>query len=218
MKVWGTIVKISKVFIAIFSVFLLTSCSGIIPAEETGNQIVDLDNSLLLEEYEIKAKIDSVFLDVPYQRYAGKNWCLPASGSMMLNFFGMTVSQQELAQEIIKPDGLGDIYKMVKFAQNLGFEASFTVLTLEEIERYLANQIPLIAIQEYKTTNPLAHARVIIGFDAEKKEIISNDPTIGQGYTMSYEKFMDLNLTANPKYCMAIVITPIEVPVGSIQS
>ena len=97
---------------------------------------------------------------------------------------------------------------MVKFAKELGFTASFTVLTLEEIEGYLSNQIPLISIQKYKESNPLAHARVIIGYDAEKKQILTNDPTIGEHYAVSYEQFLRLNLTSNSKYSMAIVIIP----------
>ena len=188
--------------------FFLTSCSGIIPEIELVNQDSDLLTNDLLIENDYKTKTGSVYLEVPYQKYAGTNWCLPASGVMTLNYFGVQVTQQELAQKIIKPDGLGDIYKMVKFAKDLGFEASFTVLTMEEIEEYLYNQIPLIAIQKYKESNPLAHARVITGFDSEKKEILTNDPTIGEDYTISYAQFMNLNLTANPKYSMAIVITP----------
>lgn len=204
VKVWG---KVIKLLVIICTVFLLTSCSGIVPEVKFDHENNSF-NQPTVPENEEKAKASSVCLEVPYQRYAGTNWCLPASGSMTLDFLGMQISQQELAQKIIKPNGLGDIYKMVRFAKDLGFEASFTVLTLDEIEEYLSRQIPLIAIQEYKKTNPLAHARVLIGFDAEKGEIISNDPTIGKGYTMSYEKFKELNLTANPNYCMTIVITP----------
>lgn len=207
MKVWGKLINASKILIIISTVFLLTSCSGIIPQADLEEQDNILSNSIT-SGVENKARISSVYLEVPYQKYAGTNWCLPASGSMAFDYFGLKISQQELAQKIIKPDGLGDIYKMVKFAKDLGFEASFTVLTMEEIEEYLSNNIPFIAIQEYKISNPLAHARVITGFDSEKKEIFSNDPTIGKDYTMSYENFMDLNLTANPKYCMAIVMTP----------
>ncbi len=207
MKVWGQFIKIGKCLLIISSIFFLTSCSGIIPEMDNGNEESTLDNSLFIGN-ENKSKVNSVILEVPYQRYAGSNWCLPASGSMTLNFFGLQISQEELAKKIIKPDGLGDIYKMVQYAQDLGFKASFTVLTMEEIEEYLSRQIPLIAIQEYKESNPLAHARVITGFNSETQEVISNDPTIGKGYTLSYENFMDLNLTANPKYCMTIVITP----------
>jgi len=208
MKVWGKLINVSKILLIISAVFFLTSCSGIIPETELVNQDSDLLTNDLLIENDYKTKTGSVYLEVPYQKYAGTNWCLPASGVMTLNYFGVQVTQQELAQKIIKPDGLGDIYKMVKFAKDLGFEASFTVLTMEEIEEYLYNQIPLIAIQKYKESNPLAHARVITGFDSEKKEIVTNDPTIGEDYTISYAQFMNLNLTANPKYSMAIVITP----------
>lgn len=207
MKVWAKLINAAKILIIISAVFFLTSCSSVIP--EVGieeGETIPTDN--LVSEIENKAKIDSIYLDVPYQKYAGTNWCLPASGSMTLNFFGLNISQQELAKKIIKPDGLGDIYKMVRFARDLGFEATFTVLTIEEIEKYLSNNIPLIAIQEYKENNPLAHARVVIGFDSNKKEIISNDPTIGKNYTMSYDTFMSLNLTSNPEYCMTIVMTP----------
>ena len=207
MKVWVKIIKISKAILIIGAVLFLTSCSGIIPKTD----FVEQDSTFyggMLPESELIAKGSSVCLEVPFQRYAGVNWCLPASASMTLNFFGLQVSQQELALKIIKPNGLGDIYKMVRFAKDLGFEASFTVLTLEQIEESLFNKIPLIAIQKYKESNPLAHARVIIGYDAEKKEIITNDPTIGKNYTVSYNQFKNLNLTANPEYCMAIVITP----------
>lgn len=209
MKVWVKSLNISKLLIIISAVFFLTSCSGIVPETEIAKQDNILSNSLI-PEIEEKANLSSIYLEVPYQKYAGTNWCLPASGSMTLNYFGLDVTQQELAREIIKPDGLGDIYKMVKFAKDLGLEASFTVLTIEEIEEYLVNDIPLIVIQEYKENNPLAHARVLVGFDLEKQEIVSNDPTIGMGYTMSYEEFMDLNLTSNQEYCMTIIIIPID--------
>ncbi len=207
MRVWVKIMQISKTVLIMAAVLLLTSCSGIIPETDLNIEDSCLDNSIVTEN-EYTARGSSVCLDVPYQKYAGVNWCLPASASMTLDFLGNPISQQELAKKIIKPDGLGDVYKMVRFAKELGYQASFTLLTMEEIEEYLFNRIPLIAIQKYKMTNPLAHARVIIGYDAEKKEIITNDPTIGRNYTVSYNQFLDLNLTANTKYCMAIVITP----------
>lgn len=209
MKVWARLIKFSKLVFIILAVFFLTSCSGIIPQSDIINHQSVLED--ITPENEYKTKASSVILEVPYEKYAGVNWCLPASAAMTLKFFGFQISQQELAQKIIKPDGLGDIYKMVRLAKDLGLEASFSVVTIEEIEEYLANQIPLIAIQKYKESNPLAHARVVIGFDADSKEIITNDPTIGKNYTISYEQFTNLNLTSNPKYCMAIIIPPTSV-------
>jgi len=168
MRVWVKIMQISKTVLIMAAVLLLTSCSGIIPETDLNIEDSCLDNSIVTEN-EYTARGSSVCLDVPYQKYAGVNWCLPASASMTLDFLGNPISQQELAKKIIKPDGLGDVYKMVRFAKELGYQASFTLLTMEEIEEYLFNRIPLIAIQKYKMTNPLAHARVIIGYDAEKK-------------------------------------------------
>ena len=207
MRVWAKLMKISKVLIIIGTVFFLTSCSGVLPETDLVNQENYLDGSIDPEK-EYKAKASSIYLEVPYQKYAGVNWCLPASAAMTLNFFGLQITQSEIAKTIIKPDGLGDIHKMVRLAKELGFKASFTTLTMEQVEEYLSKQVPLIAIQKYKQSNPLAHARVVIGFDAEKKEIFTNDPTLGEHYTVSYEQFNNLNLTANPKYCMTIVITP----------
>ncbi len=132
MKVWVRLRNFSKALLIIATVLFLTSCSGIIPQTDIIEQGSTLEG--ITPENEYKAKASSVCLEVPYQKYAGVNWCLPASAAMTLNFFGLQISQQELAQKIIKPDGLGDIYKMVKFARDLGFEASFTVLTMEEIE------------------------------------------------------------------------------------
>ncbi len=207
MRIWAKLMKISKIVLVIAVALFLTSCNGIMPESDFVNQEDSLYSSIVAENGN-KAKTGSVCLEVPYQRYAGVNWCLPASAAMTLNFLGLQVSQQELAQQIINPDGFGDVYKMVKYARDLGFDASFKVLTIEQIEEYLSKEIPLIAIQKYKQSNPLAHARVIIGYDALKKEIITNDPTIGGNYTISYDQFLNLNLTANPKYSMAIVITP----------
>lgn len=202
--------KLIQIVIMIGAVFFLTSCNGVLPDSQIQNENSKVEE-IMLPGIENKAEINAICLDVPYQKFAGKDWCLPATGSMTLDYFGLSISQQELAQKIINPDGLGDIYKMVRFAKDLGFEAFFKVLTVEQIENYLIEEIPLIVIQEYKESNPLAHARVVTGFDSDKKEFTINDPTIGQGYTLSYVDFMNLNLTANPKYTMAIVITPKEV-------
>lgn len=207
MNFQAKLIKINRILLAFLVVLLLASCNGILPESDPINQKGNMYNGVITEN-ESKVKKDYICLDVPYQRYAGFNWCLPASAAMTLDFLGVEVSQQELARNIINPDGLGDIYKMVKYAKDLGFDASFRVLTIEQIEDYLSQEIPLIAIQKYKQSNPLAHARVIIGYDSQKKEIISNDPTIGNNYTIPYDQFLNLNLTANPKYSMAIVIAP----------
>jgi len=150
-------------------------------------------------------EIDSVYLDVPYEKYAGANWCLPASGAMTFKYFGENISQAEIADAVIK-DGTSSVYKMVKYAKDLGFEAKYNYMTLEEVKDLLKKNIPVIAVQNYSLTLPYSHARVIIGYDDEKQEVISNDPTAGKDYKMSYSNFTALNTGINPNLFKILVI------------
>ncbi|GAI68998.1 unnamed protein product, partial [marine sediment metagenome] len=52
---------------------------------------------------------------------------------------------------------------------------------------------------------------MIIGFDDEKQEVITNDPTAGKDYKISYSNFLDLNFNSNSDKCKVIVISPEEV-------
>lgn len=192
--------KISiTLFLILIASLFLTSCSGIVTPE------LQLDSEEDINKIE---EIDYVYLDVPYEKYAGPNWCLPASGVMTLHYYGLNVTQQELANIVIGNDGLGNISKMVKYAKELGFEAKFCAITIEEIKNSLVKNIPVIAIQDYSVSNSLAHARVIIGYDDINQEIITNDPTIGKDYKMSYSNFLTLNISSNQDYCKSIVISP----------
>jgi len=179
----------------IVSLFM-TSCSGVVTPELQ----LDLD-----EEINKVEEINSVYLDVPYEKYAGTNWCLPASGAMTLKYFGKNISQAEIANAVIK-DGSSSVYRMVSYARDLGFEAKYNYMTLEEIKDLLKKNIPVIAVQNYSLTLPYSHARVIIGFDDEKEEVITNDPTAGKDYEMSYSNFTALNTGINPDMFKIIVI------------
>jgi len=194
--------RMGKNIIILFTIFflslILTSCNGIVTPElpiETGENISKLE------------EIDYVYLDVPYEKYAGYNWCLPASGAMALNYYKENISQQQIASAVIGQNGLGNIPKMVRYAEELGFESKYCSLTLEEIKNSLVKNIPIIAIQDYSLSNSLAHARVIIGYDDIHQEIITNDPTIGKDYKMSYSNFLALNISSNKDYCKSILIS-----------
>ncbi|MEA1940337.1 MAG: C39 family peptidase, partial [Candidatus Caldatribacteriota bacterium] len=69
---------------------LLTSCGGggLVTPE------LQLDSDEELNELE---EIDYVYLDVPYEKYGGTNWCLPASGAMTFKYYGENISQAEIA-------------------------------------------------------------------------------------------------------------------------
>ena len=193
-------ITITLFLMLIVSLFL-TSCGGVVTPELQ----LDLD-----EEINKVEEIGYVYLDVPYEKYAGANWCLPASGAMTFKYFGENISQSEIASKVIT-NGTSSVFKFISYARNLGFEVKYQSKTIEEIKVLLEEDIPVIAVQNYSLTILKSHTRVIIGFDDEKQEVITNDPTIGEDYKISYSDFLALNFNSNPDKCKVIVISPEEV-------
>ncbi|OGD15026.1 hypothetical protein A2V47_02410 [Candidatus Atribacteria bacterium RBG_19FT_COMBO_35_14] len=189
-------------FLMLIVSLFLTSCSGVVTPELQ----LDLDEALNKVE-----EIDSVYLDVPYEKYAGLNWCLPASGAMAFKYFGMNISQSQIASKVIDGYGISSVYRFISYAKNMGLEAKYQSKTIEEIKVLLNSETPVIAIQNYSLTILKSHARVIIGYDDENQEIITNDPTIGKDYRISYSDFLNLNLNSSPDKCKVIVLSPVEV-------
>lgn len=187
-------------FLMLIVSLFLTSCSGVVTPE------------LQLDKVE---EIDCVYLDVPYEKYAGENWCLPASGAMTFKYFGENITQAEIADAVIK-DGTSSVFKMINYARDLGFEAKYNFMTLEEVKDLLKKDIPVIAVQNYSLIQPYLHARVIIGFDDENQEVISNDPTAGEDYIIAYSDFTALNTGSNPDLFKVIVISTEEIDTKNV--
>ena len=189
------------ILLAILSVSLIfTSCNGIITPE------FPLDQNESISKLE---EIDYVYLNVPYEKYAGANWCLPASGAMAFGYFGLNVNQSQIASNVIK-NGTSSVFRFISYAQSLGFNTKYQSKTIEEIKELLREDIPVIAVQNYSLNILQSHARVIIGFDDENQEIITNDPTAGKDYKLSYADFLALNFNSNPDKCKVIVLSNVE--------
>jgi len=188
-------------FLMLIVALFLTSCNGVV----TPDLQTDLDAVLNKVE-----EISYVYLDVPYEKYAGYNWCLPASGAMAFRYFGENISQSQIASKVIT-NGSSSVFKFISYAKSLGFDTQYKSKTIEEIKVLLEEDTPVIAIQNYSLTLPYSHARVIIGFDDEKQEVITNDPTAGKDHIISYADFLALNFNSNPDKCKVIVLSPEEV-------
>jgi hypothetical protein len=200
MKALGKITLTLGLMIMV-SLFL-TSCNG-------GGLVTP---ELLDPEEEINKveEIDYVYLEVPYEKYAGNNWCLPASGAMTFKYFGMDIPQNQIASKVIV-NGSSSVFRFISFAKGLGFDTQYQSKTIEEIKVLLEEDIPVIAIQNYSLNLPYSHARVIIGFDDEKEEVITNDPTAGKDHIISYANFLALNFNSNPDKCKVIILSLEEV-------
>ncbi|MBA7549870.1 hypothetical protein ES705_42368 [subsurface metagenome] len=124
---------------------LLTSCSG--------GGLVTPELQLDTEEINKVEELVSVYLEVPYEKYAGTNWCLPASGAMTFKYFGMDISQSQIASKVIT-DGTSSVFKFISYAKDLGFEVAYQFKTIEEIKDLLEEDIPVIAVQNYSLSLP----------------------------------------------------------------
>jgi len=188
-------------FLMLIVSLLLTSCNGVVTPELQ----LGLDEDINKVE-----EIGYVYLDVPYEKYAGYNWCLPACGAMTFKYFGENISQNLIASKVIT-NGTSSVFRFISYAKSLGFEVKYQSKTIEEIKVLLEEDIPVIAVQNYSLTILKSHARVIIGFDDEKQEVITNDPTAGRDYKISYSDFLALNFNSNPDKCKVIVLSLGEV-------
>ena len=204
MKATGK--KIIILITVLFVSLILTSCNGIIAPE------LPIENDENISKVE---ELDYVYLDVPYEKYAGYNWCLPASGAMALKYFGLNVSQSQIASQVIK-NGSSSVFKFMTYANNLGFDTEYKCKTIEEIKDLLNKEIPLIAVQNYSINLSASHARVIIGYDDENQEIFTHDPTIGEDYTMTYSEFLALNFNSNPEKCKVVILNKEEPGINNL--
>lgn len=144
----------------------------------------------------IKPKVTEVLLSVPYEKYAGKSWCLPASAAMVFKYYGEDITQAEIASKLIV-NGDASTFRLVSYSRELGYPAAWRLISITEIEGYLRQGIPLIVIQKYSLTIRNTHCRVIIGFDSVKSELTLHDSAGESNYKMSYKAFFDLGFDSN---------------------
>jgi len=176
------------VLLAIF----LSSCSSIIP---------DL-------------AIKYAYIDVPFQPGLTYNGCGVASLAMVLEYYNMNISQEEIAEEIMVDDnpftheGYGNPFKIISYVRKLGLKAKFKFMSINKIKEYLQEGIPVIAIQFSRFPKILQnlHYRVAIGYDDDSYELIFHDIIFSEDYKMEYSYFKSLNILGNIDICSCIVI------------
>ena len=144
----------------------------------------------------VKPNITEVLLSVPYEKVQGKDWCLPASGVMIFSYYGENISQAIIASKVIV-NGDSSSFRLVSYARELGFIADWKRISIEEIEGYLRQGVPLIVIQKYSLTIKNTHCRVIIGFDSVKRELTLHDSASESNYKISYKTFFDLGFDSS---------------------
>jgi hypothetical protein len=125
-------------------------------------------------------------LDVPYTKQK-PNYCLPTSVSMILEFYGIYASQEELADEDAYKFGMSfnDFTpKMVQYSMWSNIESC----VFSGLLSLIASGNPLI-VRIQNSTATQGHAIVITGYDLVLERVYVNDPANPYKEYMDFEDF-----------------------------
>jgi len=170
------VAKVAEVLVGVgLSLGTLTSCTGTVTPEPP-------------------EQIEEIYLGVPVVKQpADKTWCLVASTKSVMNYYGMEITQEEIADYVISEDGWGYDSLLVDNASKLGINAYMDYsVSLNKIKQELTKGNPLIVVLDYSLTNKGNHYYVIDGFDNTNQQLRFMCPIRGYVY-WSYDYVKELN-------------------------
>lgn len=139
-----------------------------------------------------------LMLDVkPFQETLHKGYCGPASLKIVLSYYGVEKSEEELAILCNTSKDLGtDDESLKKAAELLGFDVEVKNFTnYNEIESWLKRGVPVIVDwftrgrADYTDSDmPDGHYSVVMGLD--QNNIYLQDPELGKMRIINREEFM----------------------------
>ncbi|MEK6540255.1 MAG: C39 family peptidase [Deltaproteobacteria bacterium] len=113
--------------------------------------------------------------DVPFfpqERYH----CGPSSLASVMNFYGISVSEEEVAREIYNPKLSGTLaMDILRYARATGFDASYYKGSMEDVKREIAKGRPVILFLDLGYFfYPVRHYMVAVGYNDEMKYLIAH--------------------------------------------
>lgn len=145
--------------------------------------------------------------------YQSFNNCGPASLSMLLSYFGIDVSQEELGR-MLRPyqnprgdnddksvtlDELanaGKKYRLIPYHRPDG--------NIDLLKQFIARDIPVITRTLLKEGDDIGHYRLIRGYDNEKNVLIQDDSLQGKNLSYTYQEFNSLWKIFNYEYLVLV--------------
>lgn len=138
--------------------------------------------------------IQATHLDQVGEVWQTLNNCGPASVSMVLAYYGQSVSQAQAQAALRAPKEWGMLPGAVPpYVQ--GFDLEARILdhgTVDDLKALLKRGVPVIVAQWLTEAQPIPHYRVVIGYDDTKEEFYINDGVLGFGKAISYQDFDSL--------------------------
>ncbi len=158
---------------------------------------------------EMKTPGNSELLDSPRHVYQSFNNCGPATLSMVLSWYGVNTSQEELGNKMRpyhNPDGDNDdktIFsrEFVYWAEEYGLEAVSRVNgDIELLKKLTANGFPVVVKTWLHANDDIGHFRVVRGYDDSAQKVIQDDSYQGPNRRISYYDFLSLWQPFNYNY------------------
>lgn len=166
----------------------------------------------------IEIKQPGKFVQIPTKKsvYQTFNNCGPAALSMLLDFYGINISQQTIA-DTLRPfqqiQGRGDD-KSVTLDELAGYASGYGLIAyhrpggdVNKLKLYLANGIPVLVVDWLDKDGGFGHYRIIKGFDEASQQIIEDDSIYGMNQKLSYGNFEKSWQVFNYQY---LIIVPPE--------
>jgi ABC-type bacteriocin/lantibiotic exporter with double-glycine peptidase domain len=139
-----------------------------------------------------------VFLSKVPQLYQQKAECGPTSLTMVLRYWNVPVSKEEIDDDLGWHEGkCVATGKIPKIAKQFGLKSRKYSGNLEELMKQLAQKRPVIVRQWASETSKRGgttgqHARVAIGYDYDQQVVFLRDPLPKGPSSLSFEEFLNL--------------------------
>lgn len=143
----------------------------------------------------------------PFQEKLGMSYCGPASLKMVLEFYGIQKTEEELAviMDWDKDSGVDD-QAIKKAAESFGLKAEIkNKSNFQDIEKWLSRKVPVIVdwftsgrLDYTESDVPDGHYSVVVDLDEEY--IYLQDPEIGHIRKLEKEDFMTVWFDFTGKY------------------
>ncbi|MFH1601941.1 MAG: C39 family peptidase [Candidatus Shapirobacteria bacterium] len=165
----------------------------------------------IIPEVSVIAPGSSAILSSPYHIYQTFNNCGPATLSMILSWYDISASQEELGQKM-RPfqNSQGDNDDKTIFATEFVYWAKqYGLQALERpngdlnlLKKFIANNIPVVVKTWLNPNEDIGHFRLVRGFDENKKVIIQDDSYQGRDKEIPYYDFLSLWQPFNYNYIL----------------
>lgn len=159
-------------------------------------------------------------LETDYHVFQTFNNCGPAALSMMLRFYGVTVSQEELGLSLrpyqnaqgINDDKSVTLAEIAEKSKEYGFFPYHRPNgNIEIIKNLISYDMPVLTRTWTKADEDIGHYRVVKGYDENTKEIIQDDSLQGKNLRYTYAEFNILWEKFNFEYLVFVPKNKIEI-------